>query len=679
MCPTCPPGERAGGGGSARALPRAARGWLSCQGPPTTPGPTPDPHDRSRSSLVAQHLVRMLFDQASRTPGAVAVRTRPDGEWIEQTYSEFVAQIRHIANGLIGCGLQPGEAAAILAENRAEWLAAQYAVLSIGGVVVPLNKDAPIEEIGNVLRDTGARVAFVSNRVVADMFTTLRRRLPTVRLIVTFDDVPPELAAQSVAPLGWGSLQLDDPLGLDDWQLTTLARLLQVPYDLATSAESRRREESWRPTDVAFVDYTTTDSTGLMRGAVLSHGAVAESIEAMRTTYGLSDNIRTVTMLPLHHGIERVMAGVAFRAGGTLTCLEWHERYFPVLKEFHPNVIFATSMVMRAVAQQIHLTLLRDDRVYAIGWGAARAIGARCVAARRAGAQPQWWLRMARPIADALVLRRARDCFGGYKRATLLSGAELSPELTDYLTMIGITPWVVWGQLETGVIVTGNTGQAQRSGSAGRAVDGVQIRIGSDSEVLVRGPSVMRGYFGLPRETRKALRDGWIHTGQVGRIDDDGFLHLTHRLDDVIVTGALEHISPRLIEDRLQEEPLVAEASVIGNDRPCLTALVSPDFAQVRQRIRRSQHRLRSDAELMDDPTVVRFYGDLLREINASLPADQRIRAFRLVVQPAANREAGVEAPKYVRRRRTESENAAYVNDMYEALAATSDWRTDVG
>lgn len=575
---------------------------------------------------MSAHLVQLLFARAEQRPESVALRHQVGGRWVEQTYAEMAAQVRHVAHGLITEGVEPGDAAVIMASNRPEWLVAFYAVLAVGAVAVPLDPHGATEEIGTIFRETEARVAFVSGDAALRHLRILSGRLPSVRLVVSFD-------------------QLGQPRrvgGVDGYDELPLTRWLQVPFDLATAAEARRRSEHWSPDDVALLLYAQ-DSTGYMRGVVQSHRNVQHPIDALIDSFDPGPPVRSLTMLPLSQPIELSTCLLTLTLHGQVTILDGVDRAAAMLEQVRPDILVTSSLVMQQVLTALGLA------------GSGRA------------GTPTGLLGRARTLAvDRRQQARLRDRLGGPKRLCLVLGSELAPEVVDFLTTIGVRPFVVWGRPETGFVVTANTPWASSPGSVGRPIARTEVVLDESSQVLVRGPGVMRGYYGRTRETQQALRDGWLHTGQTGRLDDQGFLHLTSRMNDVIVTVRLAYVSPRPLEASVEAGALVAEAVVIGDDRPHLTVLIRPDLAALREALPELAEV--PDDALVDDDRVVRLVGDHVRALGVDMPDDRRIRAFRLVAGTLGGPSTTMAGLGMTRRQRAEQDHADLIEEMYAGL-----------
>ena len=619
---------------------------------------------------MTEHLAALVLARADAHPDAVALRGRTDEGWAQLTYADLAAQVRHVSHGLIATGLHPGDAVAIIADNRPEWLVTELAVVAAAGVVVRLGPATPVEELAVVLRETEARAAFVAGDVLVDSMRRLSGRLPSLRVVVCFDENP------SVVPLlddfvGLSFGNAVDDLGAEVGTHGTFSfdRVLAAPFDIATAAEAARRRDAWSPDDIAFIDYTV-GGAGELRGVVHTHRSALTTVKAIAEALQVTEPLHEVTTLPLHHSVQHGSSLIALLSGGSVSCVGDPDDVRDAIRELRPTMLMTSFPVLRRLVDEaleragdelpLGATLVPWCRRVSVADSARRA------EQRGAGSVlDELRLRTARLLVGTRVARE----LGGPKALFLVAGVGAPPEVMSLLETAGLPAYRCWGPLESGVLATVNAPHAAKDGSVGRPLSCLSLRIDDDGQVLLAGPGLMRGYFGLPAETARVLRDGWLHTGQIGRVDDDGYLHLTSRLDDRIVTESLRYVSPQVVEERLRSMPIIADVVVVGDGRPCLTAIVEADVDLARQvRLAGGDHSLADDEALATDPLVVRAVGDAIRLANASLSPDQCIQGFRLTASPLG-RLGGPAAAGFMRRQRVERECAAAIEEMYSSLA----------
>lgn len=615
---------------------------------------------------MTEHLAALVLARADAHPDAVALRGRTDDGWAQMTYADLAAQVRHVSHGLIASGLHPGDAVAIIADNRPQWLVTELAVVACAGVVVRLGPATPVEELAAVLRETETRVAFVGGDVLVRSMRRLAGRLPSLRVVVCFDenpDVVPYL--DDFVGLSFGNA-VDDlgTHGTFSWD-----RVMAAPFDIATAAEAARRRDAWSPDDIAFIDYTV-GGAGELRGVVHTHRSALTTVKAIAEAFRVTEPLHEVTTLPLHHSIQHGSSLIALLSGGSVSCVGEPDDIRDAVRELRPTLLMTSFPVLRRLVGDA-LERATDE----LPLGSVLVPWCRRVsvadAARRSeqrgpgGPADELRSRAARLLVGTRVARE----LGGPKAVLLVAGVGAPPEIMSLLETAGLPAYRCWGPLESGVLATVNAPHAAKDGSVGRPLSCLSLRIDEDGQVLLSGPGLMRGYFGLPSETTRVLHDGWLHTGQIGRVDDDGYLHLTSRLDDRIVTESLRYVSPQVVEERLRSMPIISDVVVVGDGRPCLTAIVEADVELARQARLAAGDPSPADAEaLAADPLVVRAVGDAIRLANASLSPDQCIQGFRLAASPLGLLGSPA-AAGFVRRQRVERECAAAIDEMYSSLA----------
>ncbi|AKT51625.1 AMP-dependent synthetase/ligase [Arsenicicoccus sp. oral taxon 190] len=618
---------------------------------------------------MTDHLCDHLLSRAADRPDATALRDLATETAQEWTYADLTAQVGQVCHALIACGLHPGDAVAIVSDNRAEWLIAELGILAASGVVVHLGPATPTEELAIILRETEARVAFVSGGVLVDQLTRVTGRLPSLRVVISFDEGPgvsPLLDDQAVLAMG----SAVDELGVEVGTHGTFSwpRLLAAPFDIATAAEAQRRRDAWGPDDIAFIDYTV-GGAGELRGVVLTHRSTLLTVRAIAEAFRVEDPLHEVATLPLHHGLQHGSSVLALMSGGSVTLVRDLETVGTALRQVRPTLLMTTMPVLRRLVEEAtrraaaHLPLGSSLVPWCLD--AVRRDGLRGAQTR----SPSPADRVRTAVAQSVLGRHVAEHLGGPKDVFVVAGTGALPELLHLLELAGLPPHRGWSTLESGALATTNAPGAIRAGSVGRPLGSLEVAIDPDGQVLLRGAGIMRGYFGLPAVTQRVLADGWLHTGQIGRLDADGYLHLTSRLDDMIVTDSLRYVAPQLVESRLRGLPVVADVVVVGHGRPCLAAIVEPDLELARHiRVVGGDPSPASPEELVTDPLVVRAVGDAVRLANSTLSQEQRVRAFRLTAT-RLEELGSAGASSFVRRQRLERECSDVIDELYAQLA----------
>lgn len=502
-------------------------------------------------------LVQLFFDAVDRHHKGDAFRVHRDGAWHSISHGEIEERVRWIALALPVLGLGRGDRIAILSENRPEWALVDYAVLCFGGLDVPVYATLPPDQIGYILRDSGARAIFVSSAEQLAKILAVRDELPDLAKIITFDEV-----------------LSDDPAVMTLRELEALGAREEGE---GRGADFRERSLQARPDDLATILYTS-GTTGPPKGVMLTHDNIYSNIRAVEPVLELTDADVALSFLPLSHIFERMVDYYFFSRGVTIAYVGSFDRVAASMAEVGPTIVVSNPRVFEKLYAAILAATGVKRRL--IFW--ARSVALRWADAELAGARASWWVRLQHRIADRLVYSKILARVGGRLRIGVSGSAPLDPIIGRFFYGAGIVILEGYGLTETSPVTNVNLPGRIRFGTVGPPVPGTEIRIAEDGEILVRGPQVMRGYFQNPEATREAItEDGWFHTGDIGELDEAGYLRITDRKKDLIVTAGGKNIAPQPIENAIKRSRYVAEAVVLGDRHPYPVVLVVPDFDQL--------------------------------------------------------------------------------------------------
>ncbi len=587
----------------------------------------------ARRLAAAPNLLAPILEWSERRPERTVQRFFAGGEWRTTGWGELGHRVRRIALGLADLGVRPGDRVAIVASTRPEWALADLGALAAGAVVVSVYPNLPPADTAHPIAHGGARVAFVEDAEQASKLAEVRERLAGLRHVVALTDPTPE------GCLGLAELE---------------ARGVDSRRGLPGLAANR---------DTPLAIMYTSGTTGLPKGAVLTHGnalsVLAAALEAVPDTRALDVNL---SFLPLAHVLERfgghflplVLGRTIAYARGLATIAE----DFRVVR---PNLAFAVPRVFEKIHGRIMARVAASSPIrrrlfeWAVGRGLARS---RCL---EDGRPIPTGLRLSHAAADLLVLRKLRAALGGRIRLFVSGGAPLDGEIARFFHAAGILVLEGWGATETSAPATLNTPEAFRFGSVGRPLPGVELRLADDGELLVRGPTVFSGYWRDPAATAGVLgADGWYATGDIGRVDDDGFVWITDRKKEIIVTAGGKNIAPQRIERRLRARPGISNCMVWGDRRPYLVAVLTLD----RSELAAVDPALAAAA--LDDPRLLAHLQDQVDEVNSGLARFERIRAFR-AVEPDFTVEGGeLTVTQKLKRRVVAARHATALAALYE-------------
>ena len=525
----------------------------------------------------------LFFDAMERFRERTAMlRARRDGNWTDISTAEVADCVHATSIGLLELGLEPGDRVAILSENRPEWAYADFAILTARCTDVPIYSTLPTPQIEYLLRDSEAVAVMVSNRTQLDKILQIRDSVPKLQHVITFDD------------------------GVEGPGILPIRRLMNTGRTQASQFPRWRDEAlSVKPDDLATIIYTS-GTTGDPKGVMLTHGNIGSNVRACAHVLDVRDGDESLSFLPLSHIFERTAGHyVMLHIGVTINYARNVDTLAADLLDRAPTVLTAVPRMYEKIYEKVMDRARegspRKQRIFR--W--ARATGEEWTNRKLAGQAIPFALKLKHRLADRLVFERVRAGTGGRLRCSISGGAPLNPEIARFFHAAGMPVLEGYGLTETSPVITVNTFEAMRIGSVGRPIPGVEVRIAEDGEILTRGPHVMKGYYKKPEATAEVLTpDGWFHTGDIGRLDQDGFLYITDRKKDLIVTAGGKNIAPQPIEGRLRTNPLVAQAVMLGDRRKFPVLLLVPNFEKLRQWAAAEGLTFADDAALVALPAV---------------------------------------------------------------------------
>lgn len=535
-----------------------------------------------------------LFLQACRThrkPDRMMVKE--DGAWKSISTAEFEATVRRLSLGFQALGLKPGDRVALLSENRPEWVMADFATLTAGGVTVPIYTSLLPDQVRYIVDDAGATIVVCSDRDLLRKVEAVRSTLPSIEHVVLLEGEAPE-----------GTLALADVLDRGKRLEETSPGLFE------------RSAEAVRPGDLASIIYTS-GTTGVAKGVMLSHGNFVSNIKSLVSILDFRSTDTALSFLPLSHVLERTAAFIFIHRGSTIAYAESIEAVAANLVEVRPHVVISVPRLFEKIYARVMEQVLAGSRlkraifVWALGTG--KKYAAKIIAREPVPKA----LAFKHGLAQKLVFSKITARTGGRMRFFVCGGAPLSNDITEFFYAMGLVILPGYGLTETSPVLTGNTFENYRFGTVGKAIPDVDLRIAEDGEILARGPNVMMGYYKNEADTREVMKDGWLHTGDIGRFDDDGFLIITDRKKDMIVTSGGKNIAPQPIESLIQSSPYIANAVVVGSSRRFVSALIVPDFDKLESHARAKGIPFKDRAELCRRTEMVDF---LLDEVNRATP-----------------------------------------------------------
>ncbi len=512
--------------------------------------------------MPGETLSAMFWNAVAARGDAVWLREKQLGIWRAWTWRDAGDAVREMAMGLAALDVMPGDVVAILANTRLEWLLADLATLSCGGVTNGIYPTDSASQLQYLCADSATRVLFVEDDEQLDKALEVRAVLPQLAHIVVFDMK--------------GLSQFDDP------GVTSLARLRELgrAHDRNHPGLFEARVASRAPADLAILVYTS-GTTGRPKGAMHSHGGVLQSLRLFNRLFVQDAHDERICFLPLCHIVERVIGAYSsLYCGSVLNFVESPDTVAENVREIAPTLMFAVPRVWEKFYSAVTIAVQEATPLQRAAYRCAIGIGRRVVERVLAGRPVGAGLKLGFRLARALVLDNVRRSIGIHRARALFTGAApISPDLIRWFLALGVPMLEGWAQTESCAVGTATRLGCLRPGTIGQAVDGVELRVDAASEeLLLRGPNVFMGYLNQPDKTAETVdAEGWLHTGDVGRIDADGFVTITDRMKDIIITAGGKNITPSEIENELKFSPYITDAVLIGDRRPFLSVIVMID------------------------------------------------------------------------------------------------------
>jgi long-chain acyl-CoA synthetase len=526
---------------------------------------------------------------------------------------EFFERVRDLSLGLGALGVGSGDRVAIVAESRPEWLMTDLAILTQGAVTVPIYPTLSAAQARYILSDSSAKAAIVSTREQLGKVQDVRHQLPGLSAVVLMD--------------GW--TDADRP-SVMSFEMLAARGHERMTAEWGAAKEFRDRTRRVRPEDLATIIYTS-GTTGEPKGVMLTHANLVSNMKAGAEVLQLSQDDVALSFLPLSHGFERMVSYIYLLSGLTVSFAESFDTIGRDIAAVRPTLLTGVPRVFEKLHARIMEKGLAEPGLkgaifrWAIRAGEAR--GRAELHGRSAGLVGGLQAK----LADRLVFAQIRQKMGDRIRYLVSGSAPLSASLAEFFQGVGLPIIEGYGLTETAPILTVNPPQAPRVGTVGCAIPGVELRIAEDGEILARGPNIMSGYYNKPEATADVLREGWFHTGDIGKIDERGYLTITDRKKDLLVTSGGKKIAPQPIETVLKRNPLVAEAVLLGDRRKYASVLIVPEFVALERRLKELGRPPGTRAELTTRADVLSLYEEVVDALNRDLSQFERIKKIAVL------------------------------------------------
>jgi len=593
---------------------------------------------------MTENIAGLFYGQAGSNKGETALRRKKDGRYIDIKWEDYGRNVRKLACALINLGLKEGDRVAIFSYNCPEWAYMDLAALSLRAVVVPIYFKSNVLQVEFILRDSKTSLIMVGDESQLATVNSIRDRLPDLKKVIYAGEKVPG----------------NDPAAL------TVSSLLAGDDDTAAAAEMERRIGGISSDDIATLVYTS-GTTGEPKGVMLSHKNLLANVRSDLTAVSMGKGDVGLSFLPTSHVLDRVVVHyMNIVIGGTIAYAGSLESVLEDIQLVRPTAMCGVPRMFEKIYSGIFDRINSGPGLqkklfhWAVGTGSA-------VISRRAAKKPvNPWMKLNYALADALIFVKIRKLFGGRMKLFASGGAHLQEEIDIFFRAIGIPIMHGYGLTEATCTVTLNTRTDFKPGTLGRPLPGVKISIAEDGEILISGDLVMKGYYNRPEDSSEALTGGWLHTGDIGYIDAQGYLVMTDRKKDILVTSGGKNISPQRLETLLRVSRFIEQAVIIAERRRFVSALIVPDFLQLKQFCTGARIEYTDPGDMVKKPEIIKIYQAEVDKVNSRLDSYEKIKSFVLMPQELTAEAGELTYTLKVKRRVVDEKYKTIVDKMYE-------------
>ncbi|MEW6533257.1 MAG: AMP-binding protein [Thermodesulfobacteriota bacterium] len=592
---------------------------------------------------------QMFLDRVSKHPGKVALRYKYLGIWRDITWGEYLERVREVALGLSTLGVTAGDRVAVIGENRPEWLYSDLGTMFLGAVTVGIYTTSAAVQCEYVVGHSSAKVYIAEDEEQLDKALIFREKTPDLRKIVVIDTK--------------GLRGFSDPM------VMTFDELLERGRELNRKQPTLFDEMlgKVKPEEMALIIYTS-GTTGPPKGAMLSHNNIGWTAWSIGEAMPVAEDDQLLSFLPLSHIAERMFSVfMPLRFGYTVNFTESPDTVMANFREVSPTVIFAVPRIWEKYYSGIRIRVANASWFKKVAYVLAERIGRKYSEHQFTHKGIPVGLRLLRFLANVLVFYKLRERLGFERCRLAISGAApISPDVLKYYNGIGVPLRQVYGQTEGSGPTCIHQGDIVEPENVGPALPGVEVRLADDGEILVRGGNVFMGYFRSPEATEETLTDGWLHSGDVGELDERGFLKITDRKKDLIITAGGKNIAPQNIENQLKFSPYINDAIVIGDRMKFLSALIVLDEENVVQYAQDHKIPFTTYESLTKAPEIVELIDNEVQEVNKGLAHVETLKKFTIVPKKLYEEDGEVTPTMKVKRKSVNEKFGDLIKAMYK-------------
>jgi long-chain acyl-CoA synthetase len=566
-----------------------------------------------------------------------AVRYKDGGKWVDRSFLEVLEIVRPLALGLTALGIEKGDRVSILGNTRPEWTYFDFAALSIGAIVVPIYQTNSPEECRYVLENSDAKVVVVEDEEQLQKIREVRAQVPKLEQVVLMTGSAEDaISSEDLAAKGAG---VDTGL----WE---------------------QRYSAVAPADICTFIYTS-GTTGPPKGCVISHGNYRSMLDMVNETSVIEDQDVSYLYLPLAHSFALLIQLGSFDLGATIAYWERDPlQILPNLAELKPSYFPSVPRIFEKIYTAANSGMEKQGGLKKTIFDWSIGVGAKMRKAERSGRKPGFLLSRSYAFADKQVLSKIRNLFGGRLRLAVSGAAPINPEILRFFDAAGVLVLEGWGMTETSTAATISKPDDFKVGTIGKPFPGCEVRIADDGEILVKGPNVFQGYHKNEEATRETIVDGWLHTGDIGEIDSDGFIKITGRKKDIIITAGGKNITPANLEAEIKQQPLVSQCVVVGDRRPYLVALVTLDPEEAAAYAK--EHGLPEDpAALASNPAIRAAIEAHVEKINQNFARVEQVKKVAILPHDLSQESGELTPTLKVKRAVVASKHEQEIDALY--------------
>src|ERR1700759_2578109 len=584
-------------------------------------------------------LADLLVRSAEMYGSHPAVRFKEGGAWVDRSFQQVLDIVKPLALGLVALGVEKGDRVSILGNTRPEWTYFDYAALSIGATVVPIYQTNSPEECAYVLENSDAKICVVENEEQMEKVRQVRAGLPQLEQgVMMVGDAADALSADELASKG-------------------------AETDPAVFAQ---RVAAVTPEDICTFIYSS-GTTGPPKGCVISHGNYRAMLDMVNETSVIEPEDLTYLYLPLAHSFALLIQLGSFDLGATIAYWEGDpNKIVPNLGELKPTYFPSVPRIFEKIYTAANSGMEKEGGLKKMIFDWSIKTGKKMREVERSGRKPGWLLQRQYDFADKKVLSKIRGLFGGNLRLAVSGAAPINPDILRFFDAAGVFVVEGWGMTETSTAATVASEDSFKFGTIGKPFPGCEGKIAEDGEILVHGPNVFQGYHKNPEATAETIVDGWLHTGDIGEIDSEGFIKITGRKKDIIITAGGKNITPANLEAEIRRHQLVSQCVVVGDRRPYLVGLVTLDPEEAAAYAK--DHGLSEDpAQLSRSPEILKVVEDHVKQINQKFAPVEQVKRVAILPRDLTQEDGELTPTLKVKRAVVTAKHEKEIDELYAA------------